>query len=70
MKTLSIIFVLAVLLIFSWGVLQAAAPARIAYCEDCVCANLCTASQVQCYCAGSLQGPYNCYQYCCGEVCL
>ena len=69
MKTLSFIFVLAVLLISSWGILQAAAPARIAYCElDCLCND--TWRNVQCYCWIPYgQGPHTCGQWCDGLVC-
>jgi hypothetical protein len=70
MKTLSIIFVLAVLLIFSWGILQAATPALIAYCDlDCNCCGLCTWADVQCYCSNPVEGPYTCWDYCCSGVC-
>lgn len=70
MKKLSIIFVLAVLVIFSWGILQAAAPARVAYCEyDCDDCSMCT-QNIQCYCFDTLEGPYSCWDYCCAGACL
>jgi hypothetical protein len=69
MRKLSVLFALVTLLVFCWGILQAAAPAMLPYCEiNCPEDYICAAT-APCYCLGTTEPEYTCYDYWCGTAC-